>query len=149
MVKGYNRELAINASCKVLGIDKLQNSKFDEEGNVIRDYTSELDVYVKHEEHFVLPYKEIKYFDGHIHYKKFVESQPKTFTPIVKLRPLAVLPEVEKKTSVLELFAIGVNYIYSKFKKPTKDELIPKKGYYWIYNQIMTADSSCKRKLAS
>lgn len=148
MKQDYNKELAINASCKVLGIDKLQKSEFDKKGNVIRDYKSELSIYVKHEEHFVLPSYEGKYFDGHEHYKKFVESQPKTFTPIVTPRPLAELPETKKKTSAIELFASGVNYVFSKFIKSPKNKLVPEKGYFWIYFQMKTA-YSCKRKIAS
>ncbi len=148
MTQGYNKELAINASCKVLGIDKLQNSKFDKKGNVIRDYNSELNIYVKHEEHFVLPSYDGKYFDGHDHYKKFVESQSENFTPIVIPRPLANLPEIKKKTSAIEFFVIGANYLFSKFIKSPKNKLVPEKGYFWIYFQMKTA-YSCKRKIAS
>ena len=68
---GYNKELAIRASSSKLGIDKIKDLPKDSKGNVIRDYRSELDVYVKNEEIYVLPDVDIKYFDGQRIFNKF------------------------------------------------------------------------------
>lgn len=148
MRAGYNKELAIKASTTVMGLDKIKELQKDSNGNVVRDYRSELDAYVKSEELFVLPDIELKYFDGHSHYSNFVKNQSPNFKGVVKEVMLAELSKTKKEFSVLEFFVMGVNYIYSKFTKPSKEELITKKGYYWIYNQMKTADS-CKRRLAS
>ncbi len=144
----YNKELAIKASSAKLGIDKIKSTQTDSKGDVIRDYRSELDIYVKNEETYVLPDIDIKFFDGQRIFKKFNKRKDKNFKGEVKKIKLAPLPENKRKPSLIEYFVIILNHLYSKLQRPSKEGIQFQKGYYWIYNQMKTADS-CKRKLAS
>lgn len=130
MRNGYNKYLAIKASSIRIGLDTPEKSRFDDKGNVIRNFRAELAEYERNEQSFVLPQVDLGYFDGHRKFSEWEEKQKdNNFVPDVK-RIKVVELHSNKKTEIkpIQMFQIAVNFLISKIFKD-KNEYRLNKGW--------------------
>lgn len=130
MRNGYNKELAIKASSVRAGLDSPEKTRFDANGNVIRDYRTELAEYERNEKSFVLPQVDLGYFDAHRKFSEWEARQKNNnFVPDVKSIKVVELHS-NKKTEIkpIQMFQIAVNFLFSKIFKD-KNECRLNKGW--------------------
>lgn len=117
MRKGYNQRLAT----EILFVkeQKELHTRFDPQGNVIRDYNNELKALSDSETRNILSETPIAVFDG---CRKFSEHiQTEKSGPVVRQIKLAPLVSVHKRKGVLHICYEGINFIYGLIRRKQSD----------------------------
>lgn len=106
-----------------------EERKFDEKGNVIRDYKKELELYSKDEEDRLLSTLSTRHFDSFRKYQSLrKEQEAKGFKPIVKVVALKK-PEHIKKESWLD----KLSHLFELEGNITNHPESPFTNFYYFY----------------